>query len=80
MPPSVDRVHDLSECLLKAAVERFPDSTPAELLSAVLTAAKALISVILKLQNDEHNRSEILRCVAKVEEEVWLSTPKEKLN
>jgi len=77
---SGERIQLIVEKLLKQISAEFPDISIAELLSAVFTMAKSLIIVTLESQNDEHNRAEILRCLASVEQEVWLKTPKDKLN
>ena len=74
------KVEQIARRLLKFIGEEFPEISVSELLSALFTLNKNLVQVVLETRNDEHNRSELLRCIQSIQEEVWLRELKDKNN
>lgn len=79
MAPDRETVHKLATELLMTTAASYPDITPAEMLSAVLTVARGLITVVMDHGNTPHNRAEILRVLGELEGDVWERAPKTEI-
>jgi hypothetical protein len=73
-------VAELTDSLLRHVARAHPDVSIADLMSAVFTILRSLISVTLEHQNDDHNRAEVVKCLGTLEADVWAKTPKEQIN
>lgn len=77
--PDKDLVTEMTEDLLIYAGEVYPEAQVSEVLSAMLSGARSLICYALTVANDEHNRSEMLKALGQLEQEVWDHAPKTEI-
>ncbi len=68
--PDRDTVEAIAKSLV-TAMEAHTDSTIADLMSGVMTVLRGLVAVMMEQNPSEHNRAEVIRCLALIEQDVW---------
>ena len=78
-PPDAALVHEMTEDLLLYAAHSYPDAQVAEILSAMLSAARSLMGYALEVENNEYNRSAMLKALGQLEQDVWDKAPRTEI-